>query len=696
METSDNSLVKPKSTFSPRDGRNDLLDDVVSLLKRIPQPVKKINYNYNISKKEREAIDALRQNRDIIIKEADKGSAVVIMDVDYYTKRVNDIITNATAYQVLPSNNDKQIMNKMKSFINNYKKELTENEIKYLTKFEYKTSNFYGLPKIHKSSIITTAIQNQKSEIIITQRPADLKLRPIVAGPMCPTHRLSHFIDIIVQPLISGVEAWVRDDFHILNKLPQYMEESVQLATFDVESLYSNINHDLGLTALQFWLKKIPRETTRISNKCILDGMLMVLENTFQFNSCFYRQLVGTAMGTKAAPTYATLTLGYLECTLYEKIRNNYPEDVYKYFKSHYFRFLDDVLILYNETKLPLNNINTLLNTLNCQLRFKLEMSGDEVNFLDINIYKSADSKLHTDIFYKVTDTKQYLDFGSNHPRHIKVALPYNLSRRICTIVSDENIKKIRLSEMHDSLRKCGYPSELIKDGIKKASSYNRQELLDGHRTDRSKKSNTTNKCITYVSTCNHNYSNHSNLVKETFNALQADASTKEIYRHKDLLPSSRQPANLKQILTKAKFDKGETRGVFKCNSPRCKLCSIILTGDSFLFQNVNYNFKVNAVMNCEVCNCIYVISCGGCSKIYIGETSNLRLRTNLHRDHANKDCGLGVSRHIHSCTQGANDNNKFTIMPFYKLNNDNLSYRRNMEQHFIDKFRPELNSLLH
>ena len=45
----------------------------------------------------------------------------------------------------------------------------------------------------------------------------------------------------------------------------------------------------------------------------------------------------------------------------------------------------------------------------------------------------------------------------------------------------------------------------------------------------------------------------------------------------------------------------------------------------------------------------LYVIECQGCRKMYIGETGNLRFRTNLHRDHATKNIGLGVSRHLHA-----------------------------------------------
>ena len=76
--------------------------------------------------------------------------------------------------------------------------------------------------------------------------------------------------------------------------------------------------------------------------------------------------------------------------------------------------------------------------------------------------------------------------------------------------------------------------------------------------------------------------------------------------------------------------------GVHKCNSPRCKLCEIIITGKNYYFRNCQVNFNLKASMDCDVKNCIkfLVLECVGCTKYYIGETNNYRLRTNLNRDH--------------------------------------------------------------
>lgn len=120
-------------------------------------------------------------------------------------------------------------------------------EIDYIQHFTYKTSNFYGLPKIHKSPTIQSAIQEQKSQYVKLPPPDDLKLRPIVAGPKSPTHRLSNCLDIILKPLCKHVPSYIRDDIDFLKYIPDEVESETILVSFDVVSLYTSIPHELGL-----------------------------------------------------------------------------------------------------------------------------------------------------------------------------------------------------------------------------------------------------------------------------------------------------------------------------------------------------------------------------------------------------------------------------------------------------------------
>ncbi len=264
------------------------------------------------------------------------------MDTDHYKTMANNILNDDKFYEQLPTDPKNMDRIKYNRFINKYKACLTEKELGYLQTFEVKSSNFYGLPKVHKSKQISDICQNSVSSYVEVPAVNDLKLRPIIAGPTCQTHRLSEFIDTLLKPYTKHVKSYLRDTNDFLNALPQSVPPDTLLVSFDVESLYSNIPHTLGLEAVKYWLGKFPGTLhSRFSNDFILDAIKLILENnTFYFNSQFYRQIKGTAMGTKFAPIYATLAIAYLEVALYHEVGIQFGDTFASYFVKYWKRFL--------------------------------------------------------------------------------------------------------------------------------------------------------------------------------------------------------------------------------------------------------------------------------------------------------------------------------------------------------------------
>ena len=132
-----------------------------------------------MSHKQHNALTKIRNSKDIIIKEADKGSGIVIMNTRYYKEKNEEMLDDETNYSRMPSNKDKSILTKINKLCQKFDYLLTKKEKEYLTKFDSKTSNFYGLPKIHKSTIIKKAIKTQNAEYIEIIDPRDLTFRPI-------------------------------------------------------------------------------------------------------------------------------------------------------------------------------------------------------------------------------------------------------------------------------------------------------------------------------------------------------------------------------------------------------------------------------------------------------------------------------------------------------------------------------------
>ena len=136
-------------------------------------------------------------------------------------------------------------------------------------------------------------------------------------------------------------------------KLFQKKNPESILVSFDVTSLYSNIPLDLGLTAIKCWIDKYPDLLhERFSKDFVLKFLQFILKNNFMhLNDNVYRQILGTTIRTKVAPTYATLFLGFLEEKLFETYEEKFDQHFgnYYYIRKSWRRYLNDCFIIHLE-----------------------------------------------------------------------------------------------------------------------------------------------------------------------------------------------------------------------------------------------------------------------------------------------------------------------------------------------------------
>ena len=152
-ETVTENLLCNKSTFNPKKGRNQTLDGVCSILENISFSNQYQNIKTNLSKDENEASKSLMIVSNIINKEADKGGAVVILNKNFYREKILNMLNDNTFYKEINGNCDAKTMQKVKNItIDHFSDEISNKEKDFLTYLEYRESQFYGLPKIHKSS----------------------------------------------------------------------------------------------------------------------------------------------------------------------------------------------------------------------------------------------------------------------------------------------------------------------------------------------------------------------------------------------------------------------------------------------------------------------------------------------------------------------------------------------------------------
>ena len=81
--------------------------------------------------------------------------------------------------------------------------------------------------------------------------------------------------------------SYVRDDIDLLDKIQRDINVSETLLTFDVTSIYTNIDNELGKEAITYWVTNHPNQLLRnISKEFIVKALAIVLEcNAFTFDN---------------------------------------------------------------------------------------------------------------------------------------------------------------------------------------------------------------------------------------------------------------------------------------------------------------------------------------------------------------------------------------------------------------------------
>ena len=128
-------------------------------------------------------------------------------------------------------------------------------------------------------------------------------------------------------------------------------------------------------------------------------------------------------MGTKLAPSYANIYMGYLE----KKLLANAPHK-----PDLYLRFTDDIFCIFTTGEQSVEEFVEYMNNAHNSIKFTAEMSKDSLPFLDTRVtVDHTNNSVYTELYTKDTDTQNYLSYDSCHPRHCKSGGPYGEFLRI-------------------------------------------------------------------------------------------------------------------------------------------------------------------------------------------------------------------------------------------------------------------------
>ena len=461
----------------------------------------------------------------------------------------------------------------------------------------------------------------------------------------------------------------------------------------DVQGLFTNIPEADGLEALEEALDE--RKDKTIPSGFLLRLMELILKySIFTFNSDYFQQLIGAAMGSKPIPGYSNIFMAKKIDRIINMLADK-NENALLLFK----RFLDDLFFIFNGNSKQLHILFEDINKIHPAIKFTMEHTTNNedtstekcdckakeyISFLDTSC-RIIDGQIETDLHRKSTDRNQYLLPTSCHPKQTTASIPFSLSLRIVRNCSNITQRKKRLQEMKDFLLSRDYPEQIIDSAIERAVIIPREVAL------KKKTKLTKPKRPVFALRYDPRLPAITSIQAKHWRAMKSqDQYLAQVFPQPPLTGFKRQK-NLREYLIRAKIPGALSsrpnrivKGMQKCGKS-CSACPYIKEG-----RNIKYGkqtWKINKKLSCNNYNIIYLIECNKdtCKQRYIGESKRpLRNRLAEHR-------GYIVNRHIDKAT-GAHftspghsvSNLTITILEQVKYNNE--LYRKERERYFINK----------
>ena len=318
------------------------------------------------------AAQSLKNNKNIVIRKADKASLYVILNKEEYHSKINCILSDTTKFVKInkdPTNSIKTKVNKLITTLN-----ATNNELK-ISKIigDYEPGYIYGNVKTHKP--------NQA-------------LRPIISQVLTPTYEIAKTLNAIMTPYIPNT--------YMLNSTNQFIDllkSSTCIgytASLDVESLFTNVPVD---ETIEIIVKHVYNHITLAPPKIpelILRELLSICTKEMPFKTpdgSLYKQTDGVAMGSPLGPLFANFYMGDLETNVFNS--SNVKPHIYA-------RYVDDIFIQVENDK-QISDLKLEFEKRSV-LKFTIEKNvQNKIPFLDVNI-DTSNNTFKTTVHRKSTN----------------------------------------------------------------------------------------------------------------------------------------------------------------------------------------------------------------------------------------------------------------------------------------------------
>jgi len=126
-----------------------------------------------------------------------------------------------------------------------------------------------------------------------------------------------------------------------------------------------------------------------------------------------------------------------------------------------YVQYVDDILVIYDTTKINLHTINTYINKIHNNIKLSPTYEHNSIPFIDLTI-KRTHTKLVVDLYRKPTTTDTTINFLSNHPIEQKMAAFRFHITRIHSLPLNPDKKQTEWEIIQSIARNNNFPQHLL------------------------------------------------------------------------------------------------------------------------------------------------------------------------------------------------------------------------------------------
>ncbi|XP_063800256.1 mucin-5AC-like [Pseudophryne corroboree] len=517
-EAQSGSQFKPKSLFYPTFAKGSFIDCFSKLvLDDVEQTLRKKRRKCNLTKKEWSALKSLKSDDSIIIKPADKGGGLVLMDKVDCIAELDRQLSDGITYSKIKADPTLKISESLRKWTTEglLKGVITKDEFDFINIEHPTIPTIYCLPKIHKNPVCPPG-------------------RPIVSGVNSVTSNLSMLLDHYLQPLVKCTKSYLKDTGQLLTILDGLgWEENYVLASSDVSTLYTIIEEEK-------------------------EGIRFILRNNyFVFNGNYYLQCVGTAMGTRFAPSYANLFMAYWEeKAIWHGEQLGAGLVLWR-------RYIDDILFVWNGDLKDLDLFIEGLNNNPFNIRLTTTISQKEIMYLDLCIY-IANGSINTKLYRKPTDSNGFIERTSQHHDHWLDGIPYSQLLRVKRNCTDSSTCESQMGDLCERFLEKGYSKESLAKAQERANTVDRKDLIQGTNQKVSRENDFK---WSFITDFNSQYREIESIMKKHWMVLTKDPVLGPILPSKPRF-INRRSRSIKDNLVRSSIEVPKRTSIRNCISP--------------------------------------------------------------------------------------------------------------------------------